>query len=133
MGKTCDGLNAGSADSVWYYPVKFGNPSTSIPLTTGIEARLIEAENALKGGQIAQWGADLRALRADTANTHVVFPPADSLPADSAENASPAAQVDLIFRERAFWLYGTGSRLGDMRRLIRQYGRDQSTVFPTGP
>ena len=37
-----------------------------------------------------------------------------------------------MFRERAFWLYGTGTRLGDMRRLIRQYGRDQSTVFPVG-
>jgi hypothetical protein len=23
--------------------------------------------------------------------------------------------------------------LGDMRRLIRQYGRDQSTVYPVGP
>ncbi len=40
--------------------------------------------------------------------------------------------MSLTFRERAFWLYGTGHRLGDLRRLIRQYGRDQSTVFPTG-
>ena len=28
------------------------------------------------------------------------------------------------------WL--TGHRLGDMRRLIRQYSRTESTVFPTG-
>ena len=26
-----------------------------------------------------------------------------------------------------------GRRLGDMRRLVRQYGRDASTVFPAGP
>ena len=29
----------------------------------------------------------------------------------------------MLFRERAFWMYLTGHRLGDMRRLIRQYGR----------
>nr|MBA3554116.1 hypothetical protein [Gemmatimonadales bacterium] len=40
--------------------------------------------------------------------------------------------TDVLFRERAFWLYATGHRLGDLRRLIRQYGRDAETVFPTG-
>jgi hypothetical protein len=38
----------------------------------------------------------------------------------------------MIFRERAFWLYATGHRLGDMRRLIRDYGRAATTVFPVG-
>jgi hypothetical protein len=37
-----------------------------------------------------------------------------------------------MFRERAFWLYGTGHRLGDLRRLVRWYGRDQAQVFPVG-
>jgi hypothetical protein len=37
-----------------------------------------------------------------------------------------------MFRERAFWLFGTGHRLGDLRRLVRQYGRGSETVFPTG-
>ena len=40
--------------------------------------------------------------------------------------------TDLLFRERAFWLFATGHRLGDLRRLIRQYGRDPEAVFPTG-
>ncbi len=133
VAETCDGLRAGSADSVWYYPVKFGNPPVYVPLATGIEARLVEAEAALQAHQPSVWATVLRALRADSADTHVTFPATDNLPADSAEAASPNAQVDLQFRERAFWLYGTGTRLGDMRRLIRQYGRDQSTVFPTGP
>ena len=44
-----------------------------------------------------------------------------------------AAAVDLFFRERAAWLWLTGHRLGDMRRLIRQYGRNANTVFPVGP
>jgi len=43
-----------------------------------------------------------------------------------------ADQVNLLYQERAFWLYLTGRRLGDMRRLIRNYGRDPETVFPTG-
>ena len=42
------------------------------------------------------------------------------------------AMVSLLFQERAFWMYLTGHRLGDMRRLIRQYGRGAETVFPTG-
>jgi hypothetical protein len=30
-------------------------------------------------------------------------------------------------------MYFTAHRLGDMRRLIRQYARGVETVFPTGP
>ncbi len=131
VAKTCDGLFIGSADSVWYYPMKFGNPSAFVPLATGVEARLIEAEAALKASQAGTWAGDLNALRADSADTKVVFQ--NLLPLDSTTLASAAEQIDVMFRERAFWLYGTGARLGDMRRLIRQYGRDQSTVFPTGP
>ena len=40
--------------------------------------------------------------------------------------------IDLLFSERAFWLFATGHRLGDMRRLIRQYGRTADEVFPIG-
>jgi starch-binding outer membrane protein, SusD/RagB family len=43
-----------------------------------------------------------------------------------------AQRVDLHFQERAFWLWLTGQRLSDMRRLVRQYNRPQETVFPTG-
>jgi hypothetical protein len=39
----------------------------------------------------------------------------------------------MLYRERAFWLYLTASRMPDLRRLVRQYGRSQDTVFPTGP
>ncbi len=42
-----------------------------------------------------------------------------------------------MFHERAFWMFSTGHRLGDMRRLVRGttaggYGRADSTVYPTG-
>jgi hypothetical protein len=125
--KTCDG-------GTWYYPAKFGNPSLYVPLATGVEARLIEAEVALHTPNVSTWAADLNALRADAGNTGVTFPDSlQTIRSDSTTGASAAEQVDVMFRERAFWLYGTGTRQGDLRRLIRQYGRDQSTVFPTGP
>ena len=38
----------------------------------------------------------------------------------------------LLFHERAFWMYLTGHRLGDLRRLIRQYGFTAQQVFPIG-
>ena len=41
------------------------------------------------------------------------------------------ARVNLLFRERAFWFWLTAHRLGDLRRLVRQYGRGAETVFPT--
>jgi hypothetical protein len=41
--------------------------------------------------------------------------------------------VNLLFNERARWLWLTAHRLSDLRRLIRQYNRPADTVFPTGP
>ena len=137
--KTCDGYygslgyTKALADSILYYPMKVGNPSSGITLATGVEARLIEAEAALQAGQVGTWAAALNALRSDAPATYLqsaaAVPP---LTPDSTTGASAAMRVDVMFRERAFWLYGNGTRLGDMRRLIRQYGRDQSTVFPIG-
>ena len=40
--------------------------------------------------------------------------------------------MDLLFRERGFWMYLTAHRLGDLRRLVRQYGRGIESVYPTG-
>jgi starch-binding outer membrane protein, SusD/RagB family len=134
--ETCDGLYGGPSysDSVWYYPMKFGLASTSVPLATGVEARLVEAEAALQAGNAGGWAMDLNNLRANAPGTYLALDSAvQVLPTDSTTSAPFAMQVDVMFRERAFWLYGTGTRLGDMRRLIRQYGRDQSTVFAVGP
>jgi starch-binding outer membrane protein, SusD/RagB family len=128
VDKTCDG-------GTWYYPTKFGNPSTSIPIATGVEAQLIAAEAALHSGNATAWLADLSALRANASATYLTL--AAPVPAFTGDTVltgglSADAQVDVMFRERAFWLYGTLTRLGGLRRLIRQYGRDASTVFPTG-
>jgi hypothetical protein len=107
-----------------YQQLKYPDRSSPVPLATSAEARLIEAEAALNQGQIPTFLAKLNAARAE-------FP--GTTPLTSADiPATKAAQVDLLFKERAYSLWLTGHRLGDMRRLIRQYGRDSETVFPTG-
>jgi hypothetical protein len=102
---------------------KYPDPNASVVVADGIEARLIEAEVQLQGSNRSGMTTILNDLRA-------AFP---DLALDPL--ATPGTQADaedLLFAERAFWLYATGHRLGDMRRLIRQYGRAEDTVFPNG-
>ncbi|MFA6168172.1 MAG: RagB/SusD family nutrient uptake outer membrane protein [Gemmatimonadaceae bacterium] len=94
---------------------------SSVAILTGAEARLIEAESQLAAGNTAGSLATLNALRTTVAGL-----------APLADAGTTAARVDQLFRERAFTLFGRGTRTGDMRRLIRQYGRTASAVFPTG-
>jgi hypothetical protein len=119
--------------------IGFNNISTNLPTETkfgqttngivgdGTEAQLDILEARLQGG--AQTDRDavfagLNSLRAT--NTPAIPAIAGSSP------TTQAAAVDLYFQERAYWTWLTGHRLGDMRRLVRQYGRDAETVFPTG-
>jgi hypothetical protein len=49
--------------------------------------------------------------------------------------AAPATTADaraLLFREKAFWTFGRGQRLGDLRRLVRQYKLPVDQVYPVG-
>jgi hypothetical protein len=104
----------------------------SVTLATGAEARLVSAEAALQRGDTAGMLTLLNALRAS--------PPAYFLNAGApiaaltplAAPVGPTAAVNLLFSERARWLWLTSHRLSDLRRLERQYGRPDSQVFPTG-
>jgi hypothetical protein len=40
--------------------------------------------------------------------------------------------LDLVMHERAMWLYLTGHRQGDLRRLAHVYHRDPLTLWPHG-
>jgi hypothetical protein len=103
-----------------FFQQKYPERGTAVVLASGMEARLIEAEAALNKGQSATYLPILNTLRTTV-----------SLPA-LTDPGTPGGRVDQFFRERAFWLYLTGSRLSDMRRLVRQYGRNSEMVFPTG-
>ena len=110
---------------------KYPTNASTVTLADGIEARLVEAEarlNAATGGTQTDRDAMfalLNTLRATGLATAITPLPASPTSQDAA--------VDLLFRERAFWLWLTGHRLGDLRRLVRQYGRPANSVFPTGP
>ncbi len=123
-----------------------------IAIATGTEARLIEAEVALRTGDPVTFMAKLNQLRANfntfkqpsnpcSATVQVTgcptVPVGGSLP-PLADPVTQTAREDLLFRERAFWLWSTGHRLADMRRLVRPtteggFGRAETTVFPNGP
>jgi hypothetical protein len=99
---------------------KYASQDDEIPLASGVEARLIEAEAQLANGTSASYLTTLNALRTSAGLGQLSDP------------GTAAGRVDQFFSERAHWLWLTGHRLSDMRRLIRQYGRPQETVFPTG-
>jgi hypothetical protein len=103
--------------------------SAPMNVVTGYDARLIEAEAKLNTGDFAGMTSILNALRAAPQNLGPITTPA--MPALTAPATKDAA-IDQLFREKAFWQFGRGQRLGDLRRMIRQYGRTQDQVFPTG-
>lgn len=115
---------------------KHGKRDTLAIIADGVEARLIQAEVALRGGDYLTALTIMNALRSNAqlarlrgyidANQQPRTLPA-LLPA-----ATLAAQEDQLFKERAYWLYLTSHRLGDLRRLVRDYNRGAETVFPTG-
>ena len=136
---TNNGLGFDGSTPMWWqlkYPVRAA-PSV---IADGVEARLIEAEALLRGGDYPGALAMLNALNADA-----------SLRTLRGYNRAPPvltpvvgfdAQVNQLMKERAYWLYLTSHRLGDLRRLSRPlgaaapeisgFGRGIETVFPTG-
>ena len=106
-------------------------------VATGAEARLIELESQLQAGTQAARdavfaglntlrtaGAAIGGAKGTTLITVAALP-------GSAPTTQDAA-IDLLYKERAYWLWLTGHRLGDLRRLVRIYKRDSEAVFPTG-
>jgi len=99
-----------------YFQEKYADRTANIPVATGVEARLIEAEAALNGAP----GNALAILNALRATVPGLAPLA-------------TANADALFRERGYWLFATGHRLGDLRRQLRApYSRPYEAVFPTG-
>ncbi len=93
--------------------------ASSFPLARWIEGKLIESEYYLSEGD-ARWLESLNEARRTVGLS------------DTTDPGDVDARVNLLFRERAYWLYLEGHRLADMRRLVRQYGRHPYAVFPVG-
>jgi hypothetical protein len=100
-----------------------------MPMVSGLDARLIEAEAKLNADDIAGMMTILNGLRTSPQRLGAFAVPAmAALPTP----ANKEAAISLYFREKAFWVWGRGQRLSDLRRLMRQYGRPEDQVFPTG-
>lgn len=137
------GVNGFDKVTRQFTDLRYSIYGTPLPLATGVEARLIEAEAALKAGDATTWLSKLNGLRAQFATLMPKLQPdwatqiakttitARTLP-PLTDPGTADARLSLMFSERAFWLYTTGHRLGDLRRLIRQYGKTDTQVFPTG-
>jgi hypothetical protein len=130
-----DGSTFSRTTPIW------GQTSTTT-VANGVDARLIEAEAALAAGNPAGMISILNTLRATTiiftgsspqsSGTHPGYSyTANTLP-PLTDPGTADARVSLLFRERAFWTFGRGERLGDLRRLIRFYGRTPDNTFPVG-
>ncbi len=136
-----------------WFPRKYARTGLSpISVASGLQARLVRAEAELQRGDIQAWLATLNQLR--TTGAFTVAPnAADPTISDTtwapgsgashfpqpfpglrplSDPGSDTARVSLLFRERSFWLFLTGQRQGDLRRLVRQYQRPEHQVYPVG-
>ena len=126
---------------------------SDVPLASGVEARLIEAEAALQTGDVTTMLSKLNTLRSSlvtllgilysdqkqtfpapgSGGTPTLDPLSDPATAGMTAGEQFAARRGLLFQERALWLFNTGHRQGDLRRLVRNYGLPSAQVFPSGP
>ena len=137
-----DGLTA------QFDPMRMGDVRAPNPLATGAEARLIQAEALLVSGDTVGGGGWLAAHNALRAAPPTYFNPVNETralpftypmsstslpPLTTADITAFGGAVNLHFRERAYWLWVSAHRLGDLRRMTKApYSRPPESVFPTG-
>lgn len=144
-----------SGNAVTFKPLRWivDGGDTPVIMASGVEARLIEAEAALRAGS-PNWLTILNALRTSgtftttvvsATRTDTTWAPGEgailftsvgtTLPGmrPLSDPGTAEARTSLLFQERASWLFLTGRRHADMRRLVRQYNRSADDVFPRGP
>lgn len=115
--------------------LKYNNRSAPTPLATGAEALYIRAEAALRAGNVPQFESLINQARGAAAQTAASGSATLAALPDltSAQIGTTLDErINTLFRERAYTLWLTGHRLGDLRRLMRQYNRAEDAVFPTG-
>jgi hypothetical protein len=123
--KSQDGFTFSRTTTLW-------SQTTPVPLVSGLDARLIEAEGLLRAGDYPGMMTILNGLRAAGLKLGEIQLKTTDLPA-LATPTTPAAAEQLYFREKAFWTFSRGQRLGDLRRLIRFYpGHTADNTFPVG-
>ena len=113
----------------YFVQTMFGRDD-AMALVDGLDARLIEAEAKLQAADYAGMMTILNALRTAPPKQGIFTPAA--MAAIATTPATKDAAVSLYFREKAFRTFSRGQRFGDLRRLVRQYGRSANAVWPSG-
>ena len=103
-----------------YMQQKYTSLGASTPLALGLEARLIEAEVHMLANDLPAMTASLNTVRTQLGLVPLVTP------TDLAQARAT------LFKERAYTLWLTAHRLGDLRRQVRYYDDTQDQIFPTG-
>ena len=101
---------------------------TPVVVASGTEARLIEAEADVRTGG-TQWLDILNQLRASAGLAALQDPTLGTIPPG---NTPTSVRLGLVLDERGYWLFLTGHRQGDLRRIVRNDHRPQQSVYPSG-
>jgi hypothetical protein len=125
---TANGVTVNQRDDKSAFPIYvqliWKARDSSVTIAGGVEARMIEAEAAYRATNFTVMMQKLNQARTDVGLA--------GLPANLTDPGTAVDRENLIFRERAFWLFSTAHRVGDLRRLVKYYQRPAETVFPTG-
>lgn len=105
--------------------LKYPDVGDDIELASGVEARYIQAEAALKAGNVGSALTFVNQARAAENLGLGALVAADF-------GATAKDQARRLFRERAFSLWLEGKRMGDIRRMIRHFGFTEDEVLPIG-
>ena len=108
--------------TLYYNQLKYPDSNAPVLLASGMEARLIEAEAAANSNNSGTTETIHNNLRSTIGLNDLDF-----------SGMSGNTLLKAHFEERAFWLYSTGHRQGDLRRLVEVYNIPVSEVFPWGP
>lgn len=142
----------GDDRSPWYGPVEgfddnipqyitllYNGVGDNTPLASGVEAWLIRAEAELQAGNFAAATGLLNELRQNAdallQGLHEWPISAGNELADLPDATTFEEGMEQVFTERAFWLFLTGHRLGDLRRQIYLPEYPAATdddVYPAG-
>jgi hypothetical protein len=124
-------------DAIWKGTSLEQKNGADITIVSGIEARLIEAEAKAAAGD-ASFLTILNTLRTSCVAGGACATPAPAGTGGVAglpplvDPGTPDGRLKMVFDERGYWLYLTGHRQGDLRRLVREHGWVQDEVYPTG-
>jgi hypothetical protein len=129
------GAAAGGQPQLFYSSGKY--PAANSPMTLGdyTEAQLIVAEGDIVANAYPAALTIMQALRTASGLDFST----DSIQLTNLSAATPKAQMQQLLTERAFWMWVTGHRLGDWRRVLRApynaspFGFVTSDVYPVGP